>query len=100
MEKRNHTRAHPGYWYSPSNKKKRSRTTRARSQGLAVLSMPSSTPGQSSQSNAWSTSLDSDRTSEHSTGSSHAEEGTFTKRNVLHSNGCSPLQSAASVWWQ
>ncbi|OJZ80132.1 hypothetical protein ASPFODRAFT_53857, partial [Aspergillus luchuensis CBS 106.47] len=87
MEKRNHAKAHPGYWYSPSNKKKRSRTARARSQGLAVLSMPSSTPGQSSQTNAWSTSLDSDRTSEHSTGSLHAEKGTFIKRNVLHSNG-------------
>ncbi|OJZ79914.1 hypothetical protein ASPFODRAFT_54335 [Aspergillus luchuensis CBS 106.47] len=73
MDKRNHARAHPGYWYSPSNKKKRSRTASARSHGLAVLSMPSSTPGQSSQSNAWPTSLDNDPTCEHSTGSLHVE---------------------------
>ncbi|GKZ75256.1 hypothetical protein AnigIFM50267_003547, partial [Aspergillus niger] len=38
MEKRNHGRAHPGYRFPPSIKKKRSQTARARSQKLMLRS--------------------------------------------------------------
>jgi hypothetical protein len=49
---------------------------------------------------AWSTSLNDDRVSEHSTGPLPAKERTNPQSFPLNPGGFGPLQSAASVWWQ
>ncbi|KAL3254958.1 hypothetical protein ABHI18_008594 [Aspergillus niger] len=99
MEKRNHAGAHPEYRFSLSNKENRSRTAKSRSPELEVYSMASSKPDQSSQPNAWSTPLDENRVSEHSTGHFPAEDGIVIKRNTFDVDGFGPPQCATSVWW-
>ncbi|OJZ80216.1 hypothetical protein ASPFODRAFT_53704 [Aspergillus luchuensis CBS 106.47] len=97
-EKRNHARAHPGYRFSPSNKRGQPRTAKGRSQELALRSKACSELGQNPQPTAWSPSMDNDRASERSTEASPAEKGTLIHSNSLNPDGFIPLGRAASVW--
>ncbi|GLA44652.1 hypothetical protein AnigIFM63309_004698, partial [Aspergillus niger] len=96
MEKRKHARAHPGYRFSPSNKRGQPRTAKSRSQELTLHSKAFSKLGQNPQPTAWSPSMDNDGSSERSTEASHAEEGTLIHSDSLNPDGFIPLGSAAS----
>ncbi|RDH27285.1 hypothetical protein BDQ94DRAFT_175755 [Aspergillus welwitschiae] len=100
IEKQKHAGAHPEYRFSPSNKKKRSRTARARSQKLVLRSEAFPKVSRSSQPHAGSTSLNNDRISGPSTGPFLADEETLTQSIPSNTGGVGSLPSAASVWWQ
>ncbi|KAI3053183.1 hypothetical protein CBS147353_11515 [Aspergillus niger] len=99
-EKQMHAGAHPGYRFSPSTKKKRSRTARARSQKLVLRSEAFPKVNRSSQPHAGSTSSNNDRISGPSTGPFLADEETLTQSIPSNTGGVGSLPSAASVWWQ
>ncbi|PYH67177.1 uncharacterized protein BO88DRAFT_466689, partial [Aspergillus vadensis CBS 113365] len=100
MEKQKHTEAHPEYQFSPSNKKKRSRTARPSSQKLVLHSKAFPKVSLSSQPHAWSTSLNNDRVSRPSAEPFLTEEETLLKSIPSDPDSSGPLQSASSVWWQ
>ncbi|KAI3046385.1 transcriptional regulator family: HMG [Aspergillus niger] len=100
MEKQKHAEAHPEYRFSPSNKKKRSRTARPSSQEFVLRSEAFPKVSRSSQPHAWSTSLNNDRVSGPSAEPFLAEEETLLKSIPSNPDSFGPLQSATSVWWQ
>ncbi|BCR99956.1 uncharacterized protein AKAW2_50298S [Aspergillus luchuensis] len=100
MEKRNHATAHPGYRFSLSNKRGKSRTAKGHSQELALRSKAFSNFGQDSRPAAWAPSVDNNGACERSTGTFPEEEGTLVQRCSLSPDGFIPLGSAASVWEQ
>ncbi|GAA89011.1 hypothetical protein AKAW_07125 [Aspergillus luchuensis IFO 4308] len=96
-EKQMHAGAHPGYRFSPSTKKKRSRTARARSQKLVLRSEAFPKVNRSSQPHAGSTSSNNDRISGPSTGPFLADEETLTQSIPSNTGGVGSLPSAASA---
>ncbi|BCR99771.1 HMG-box domain-containing protein [Aspergillus luchuensis] len=100
MEKRNHATAHPGYRFSLSNKRGKSRTAKGHSQELALRLKAFSNFGQDSRPAAWAPSVDNNGACERSTGTFPEEEGTLVQRCSLSPDGFIPLGSAASVWEQ
>ncbi|OJZ80234.1 hypothetical protein ASPFODRAFT_223649 [Aspergillus luchuensis CBS 106.47] len=100
MEKRNHATAHPGYRFSLSNKRGKSRTAKGHSQELALRLKAFSNFGQDSRPAAWAPSVDNNGACERSTGTFPEEEGTLVQRCSLSPDSFIPLGSAASVWEQ
>ncbi|GAA93066.1 hypothetical protein AKAW_11178 [Aspergillus luchuensis IFO 4308] len=100
IEKQKHAGAHPEYRFSPSNKKKRSRTARARSQKLVLRLEAFPKVSRTSQPHAGSTSLNNDRVSGPSTEPFLADEETLIQTNPSNPAVFGSLQSAASMWWQ
>ncbi|GLA79130.1 hypothetical protein AtubIFM55763_002051 [Aspergillus tubingensis] len=100
MEKQKHAEAHPTYRFSPSNKKKRSRTARPGSQKLVLRSEAFPKDSRSSQPHAWYNLLNNDRVSGPSTEPFLAEEETLLKSIPSNPDSFGSLQSATSVWWQ
>ncbi|PYH63972.1 uncharacterized protein BO88DRAFT_429987 [Aspergillus vadensis CBS 113365] len=75
IEKRNHTTAHPEYYFSLLNKREKPRTAKDYSQELALHSKTFSNFSQDSQPAAWAPLMDNNGTCECSTGTFPKEKG-------------------------